>query len=233
MALDNLFKLEKLKIKAFSDRRRSTGDLSGTFEAMFNPESFKRSYEIVYGRGQGIGSSDQSAVYSQNRPSDLNLRLVLDGSGVHEMGIVQLGGTETVRERVDRFLELTFNMNGDTHEPNYLRVEWGEINFSCRLGNVDVSYTSFDRDGKALRAELDVTFISDTEVEKRLREENRSSPDLTHTRVVRSGDTLPLLSKEIYGSSEHYLFIADANELDDFRNLTPGQELFFPPLVKH
>ena len=230
MALDNLFKLEKLKIKAFSDRQRRAE--VGTFEAMFNPESFKQSYEIVYGRGQGIGSSDQSAVYSQNNPSDLNLRLVLDGTGVHEMGIVQLGGTATVRERVDRFLELTFNMNGDIHEPNFLRVEWGEINFSCRLGNVDVSYTSFDRDGRALRAELDVTFISDTEVEKRLREENRNAPDMTHTRVVRNGDTLPLLSKEIYGSSEHYLFIAIKNELDDFRNLMPGQELFFPPLIK-
>lgn len=231
MALDNLFKLEKLKIKAFSDRRRSPGDLVGTFEAMFNPESFKRSYEIVYGRGQGIGSSGQSAAFSQNRPSDLNLRLVLDGTGVHEMGIVQLGGTETVRERVDKFLDWTFKMNGETREPNFLRVEWGEINFSCRLGNVDISYTSFDRDGKALRAELDVTFIADTEEEKRLREENRSSPDLTHTRIVRSGDTLPLLSKEIYGNSEHFLFIANANDLDDFRNLTPGQELFFPPLV--
>jgi len=225
-----LFKLEKLKINAYSSVARSTAELVGTFEAMFNPESFKRSYEIMYGRGQGIGSTDQSAVYSQNRPSDLNLNLVLDGTGVHDMGIAQLGGTKTVQERVDHFLELTFKMNGEHHGPNYLRVEWGALNFSCRLGNVDVNYTSFDRDGKALRAELDVTFISDTEVEKRLREENRSSPDLTHTRLVCSGDTLPLLSKEMYGSSQYYLYIANANRLDDFRNLKPGQAIFFPPL---
>lgn len=232
MALDNLFKLEKLKVKAYRQVGRSQADWIGTFEAMFNPESFKRSYEIVYGRGQGVGSTDQTATYSQNRPSDLNLGLVLDGTGAHQMGVVQLGGMKTVHQRVEEFLDLTFKMNGDIHEPNYLRVEWGELNFPCRLGNVDVTYTSFDRDGKALRAELDVTLISDTEVEKRLREENRNSPDLTHTRVVRSGDTLPLLSKEIYGSSEHYLYVAVKNGLDDFRNLTPGLEIFFPPLEK-
>ena len=30
----------------------------------------------------------------------------------------------------------------------------------------------------------------------------------------------------------YYLRVAQANNLDDFRNLTPGQELFFPPLER-
>jgi nucleoid-associated protein YgaU len=61
--------------------------------------------------------------------------------------------------------------------------------------------------------------------------EAKSSPDLTHSRIVKAGDTLPLLSKEIYGTANHYLWIAQQNQLDDFRNLMPGQRLFFPPLV--
>ena len=230
MALTNPFKLEKLKIKAYSDVERSAE--VGTFEAMFNPESFKQTYEIVYGRGQGLNSSDRTAVYTRSRPSDLNINLLLDGTGVHEMGILQFGAQPTVPERVREFLEITFEMNGDIHEPNYLVVEWGDLSFSCRLGSVDVTYTSFDKDGKALRAELNVTLYSDVEVEKRLRQENKTSPDLTHTRLVKSGDTLPLLTKEIYGNSIHYLFVAEHNKLDDFRNLTPGQELFFPPFAK-
>jgi nucleoid-associated protein YgaU len=55
---------------------------------------------------------------------------------------------------------------------------------------------------------------------------------LTHSRIVKSGDTLPLLSKEIYGNSAYYLQLAQANNLDDFRNLQPGQEIFFPPLAQ-
>ena len=48
---------------------------------------------------------------------------------------------------------------------------------------------------------------------------------------MKSGDTLPLLCKEIYGSSAHYLRVAADNRLDDFRNLVPGQTLYFAPLV--
>ena len=49
-------------------------------------------------------------------------------------------------------------------------------------------------------------------------------------RTVKSGDTLPLLCKEIYGSSAYYLRVAADNELDDFRHLVPGQTLYFKPL---
>ena len=72
--------------------------------------------------------------------------------------------------------------------------------------------------------------ISDQDVKKRVKKENKSSPDLTHSRIVKNGDTLPLLTKEVYGTSAYYLRVAQVNKLDDFRNLTPGQELFFPPL---
>jgi len=168
--------------------------------------------------------------YARHKPTDLSLKLLLDGTGVHEMGILRLR-QQKVSERIEEFLKLTFRMNGKIHEPNYLVVEWGNLIFSCRLSSVDINYTSFDRDGTALRAELDVNLIADIAVKKRLALENKSSPDLTHSRIVKSGDTLPLLSKEIYGDSSYYLRLAQANNLDDFRNLQPGQEIFFPPLA--
>ncbi len=230
MAQKNLFKLEKLKIKAYKARTRSTADQVGTFEAMFNPESFKQKYEILYGKHQGFNATNKKVNYSRSKPRELSLKLLLDGTGVEELGFKKLGPRQTVAERVKRFLDLTFRMNGEIHEPNYLVVEWGELIFSCRLGSVDITYTSFDRDGKALRAELDVSLVSDKAAEKRVREENKSSPDLTHARTVRAGDTLPLLTKAVYGSSIHYLRVASFNNLDDFRNLTPGREIFFPPL---
>ena len=64
------------------------------------------------------------------------------------------------------------------------------------------------------------------------REAGKSSPDVTHVRVVKSGDTLPLLCKEVYGSAAHYLRVAHDNGLDDFRNLTPGRTLTFAPLTR-
>ena len=50
--------------------------------------------------------------------------------------------------------------------------------------------------------------------------------------MVVDGDTLPLLCREIYGSASYYLRVAQVNRLDDFRNLTAGQELIFPPFAR-
>lgn len=235
MGLFSKMKLKKLTIKAYSNRKRTTATKIGTFEAMYNPESFSQKYEIEYGKNQGFNSTGASLNYARSRPKVLNLKLILDGTDVEQMGLAPALTRQTVSERVKQFLALTFHMNGTSHEPNYLVVEWGGqedggLIFYCRLGDVDVSYTSFDRDGSPLRAELDINLISDADVRKRMAIDNKSSPDLTHSVIVKAGDTLPLLTKQIYGTSAYYLRVAQINKLNDFRNLTPGQELFFPPL---
>ncbi|MEN9866770.1 MAG: hypothetical protein RL748_2360, partial [Pseudomonadota bacterium] len=218
MSLLSKMKLKKLTIRAYAKQSRSTPPI-GTFEAMFNPETFSQKYEIEYSKNQGLNSSSRPVKYTRSRPKLLNLKLIIDGNGVDEMGIMGFG-RKTVSERVKNFLDLTFRMNGKTHEPNYLIAEWGGkedggLIFACRMASVDVSYTSFDRDGSPLRAELDIRLIADEEIKKRLAKENKSSPDLTHSRIVKSGDTLPLLSKEIYGDAAYYLRVAQINQLND------------------
>ncbi|WP_437627010.1 CIS tube protein [Sorangium sp. So ce1151] len=225
----NLFKLEKLKIKAFKDVARRQPS-AAPFEAMFNPASFSDSYAITWGAKQGVGSSGPQLSYSGSKPRALTLTLVVDGTGVESIGILA-PMRKSVKDRVKTFLDVTFRYNGVIHEPNYLLVEWGSLIFSCRLSAVDIKYTAFERDGTPLRAELQVTLISDKAAKARAREEGKTSPDLTHSRVVRSGDTLPLLTRDIYGSSARYLDVARWNRLDDFRRLIPGQEIFFPPLA--
>jgi len=103
--------------------------------------------------------------------------------------------------------------------------------FDCRLSSVDIKYTSFDREGSPTGAELDIVLIEDIADALRVREDNFQSPDVTHFRVVKAGDTLPLLSNSVYGDPSYYLTVAQFNGLDDFRNLQAGQKLYFPPLT--
>ena len=140
MALLDSMKLKKLTIKAYKKRARSVGDLIGTFEAMFNPASFSQKYEIEYGKNQGLNSTNKQVNYTRSRPRELSLKLILDGTGVHEIGILKLGRQKTVSDRVKEFIDLTFRMNGSIHEPNFLVVEWGGkedggLIFSCRLSS--------------------------------------------------------------------------------------------------
>lgn len=232
MGLTNLFKLEKLKITAYPDRRRSGRSL-GDFTVMFNPTSFSVKHEHVFQCHQGSNTSTKRALYSYSRPQEINLDLVIDGTGVGDFGITTLVGlgTKSVKEQVQDFLELCFYMDEELHEPKFLTLEWDALdNFAGRLKSVDITYNLLDRNGEPLRAELATVFVADLALEKRVRKEGKASPDVTHTRIVRGGDTLPLLTKEVYGSSSHYLKVAEANGLDDFRNLRPGQRLLFPPL---
>ena len=109
---------------------------------------------------------------------------------------------------------------------------FGDAGFDCRLQSVDVQYTAFNRDGSPQRAELAAVFVEDLEPQKKAKLDRLSSPDLSHRRVVKDGDTLPLLCLEIYGSPQHYLRVAEVNGLDDFRALVPGQALIFPPFER-
>jgi len=231
MKLRNPFKLQKLTITAYKDDAR-TELVEGEpyFIAMFNPETYSKKHSIVYSNKKTL-SGVKVPKYVVNEPSVLSFKLLLDGTGSHEVRMPHLQQDKDIENRIKRLLDICYFMNGDIHEANYLKVSWGELNFNCRLSSLDINYTSFNPDGTPLRAELTIELFSDEKAKKLMALEDKKSPDITHSHIVKNGDTLPLLSKAIYGSANHYLWVAQRNRLDDFRNLTPGQRLFFPSLV--
>lgn len=221
-------KLEKLQILVFQDRKRN--QRVGRLELMFNPESVSLKYKTRFDTTKPIGRESREARYVCGEPAQsLPLTMLVDGTGVaHD------GPPVDVAAKVNEFLDLCVMTNGSIHEPNYLRLQWGTgvlQSFDCRVAEVTVDYTSFARNGAPLRAEVHASFLEDEESSKRSRKTANSSPDVSHTVVVKSGDTLPLLAQRIYGSAHYYLRLARANQLDDFRNLQPGQRLRFPPLA--
>lgn len=233
MAFPDLFKLEKLKISAFSDVKRQSEIDGSPFEAMFNPQTLSLTSANLFNPGKAAGGAIQSATFVRARPSDLQLTLLLDGTGVEEMGLVNLfSDTKTVQDRIGAFLALAYLPLGDTHQPSYLKVQWGKFAYECRLASVTVNYTSFDRDGSALRAELTMTLTADGDVLKQQAKAALTSPDVSHARIVRGGDTLPLMTWRVYGSTAPLIGVARANGLDHLRGVAPGRTLIFPPLAK-
>ena len=233
MSLGDLFKLAKLTIEPYRDvdRREAAGD---PHEVQYNPESLTIRHENVFQGMQGVNTSSARAVFSHSKSKDLSVDLVFDGTGVGYFGVELLGDVKSVHDRVEELLEACYALDGDIHEPHYLRLRWGNEgvlgkDFDCRLASVDITYSSFDRDGSPLHAEISARFVEDLSPERKAATDRKSSPDLTHRRLVVAGDTLTLLCREIYGSSEHYLRVAEVNGLDDVRELVPGQELLFPP----
>lgn len=224
-------KIERLKVIAFKSPARKGA--SKTFEFLIDPDTINTHHENRFNYAKGFNTSGRKADYAFSRSDEMTLKLTLDNTLTTEyLPASPFSSGAAVKETVDEFLKYCFYMDGDIHEPGYLLVEWGKFNFECRLKSISVSYSKFDDQGTALRANFDTVFVADMPDAKRIKLENKKSPDITHSRTVLEGQTLTGLTKEVYGDSAHFLTVAKANGLNHFRELKPGSRLHFPPLEK-
>lgn len=222
-------KLEKLKVVAYSDPQFSDKVGDGEFSTLLNPEKYAYSYKIEQNDQQAAGTSAASPRFNKKLPEELQLDFVFDRTGVVPDRPRTADG---IIDDLEHFKKVVLDYNGDQHKPNYVMISWGSLLFKGSLTEMNVEFKLFRPDGTPLRAVAKAKFKGFVEDDLRVAKENNSSPDLTHYRVVRAGETLPLMAYRIYGDSKYYLEVAKANQLVDFRNLQPGQEIYFPPIKK-
>jgi len=216
--------LEKLLIKAYEAADYS-GTPVGEFEAFVNPNEITLSYEMEYDSAQGAGTTNSRMEFKKVKPGDLSLTLFIDGTGAN-------GKSVDVQEQIQQFQTVT-GYNGNIHRPNYLKVVWGTLQVKrCVLKSASIAYKLFKPDGVPLRAVITANFSDNSDDQTRVALAQDESPDLMHARRVKEGDNLPSLCQEIYGDPGYYLKVVRANGLNDFRRLTPGTRILFPPLER-
>jgi len=221
--------LKKLVIEAYKDEKFETKVSNGEFTTLVNPEKYMVAYKPEYKEEQGQGSSGWQPKFAKIAPQELDLDLLFDSSGVIDGNPDY---TDGIIDKIEAFKKIVFEYDGDQHKPNYLKIKWGALLFKGSLVDLSIEYRLFAPDGTPLRANAKLKVKGTIDDDLRVARENNRSPDLTHYRKVTAGDTLPLMCHRIYGDSKYYLEVAKANKISDFRKLTPGQELFFPPLQK-
>lgn len=226
-------KLEKMLILAFADSKKAEDgglkEADDSFEALINPETYTLDYKLKFSEsGQGHGTSGKQLKYEYTAPEEITFEFLFD-----DTGIIDGKPRDSIAEDIKKFKKVLIEYKGDAHEPRHFKLVWGENSiFKGRVTEVSITYKMFKHDGTPIRAIAKVKFKSSIEEQKRAAKENKKSPDLTHIRKVKSGDTLPLMCFRIYGDPKYYLQVAKINELGNFRNLTPGTEIVFPPIAK-
>jgi nucleoid-associated protein YgaU len=222
-------KLEKLKLVAYSDPEFSEKVADGEFSTLINPEKYAYQYKIEQNEDQAPGTSAAPTKFNKKLPEELDLDFLFDRTGIVE----GKGSTEDgVIDDIEHFKKVILNYNGEQHKPNYVMISWGSLLFKGSLVEMTVEFKLFRPDGTPLRALAKAKFKGFVEDDLRAAKENRSSPDLTHYRIVKAGDNLPLMTQRIYGDPKYYLEVARVNKLINFRNLKPGQAIYFPPIAK-
>ena len=216
--------LEKLLIQAHEQPDYSDAAV-GEFSAYVNPKEITLSYEMEYDSAQGAGTTNSRMEFKKVKPGDMSLTLFLDGTGAN-------GTRLDIQDKISEFQTVT-GYNGNIHRPNYLKVVWGTLQVKrCVLKSASIAYKLFRPDGIPLRAVITANFTDNSDDQTRVAIAQDQSPDLTHMHRIKAGDTLPKLCYDIYGDPSYYLAVAEANQLDHFRELQPGSRIVFPPLAK-
>lgn len=226
-------KLEKMKIMAYTHADMDDGHKAAPpfdkFEALINPETYALDYKVEFKTGQGHGTTGGQQKFTVKAPEEISFEFLFDSSGLIDG---QKYDDKGVFEKVHNLKEMLTGVDSSSHEPRHFKLGWGTMLFKGRCTALNISYKLFNPDGTPIRAICKASFKGSIEEGLRIAKDNFQSPDLTHYRVVKLGDTLPLLCYRIYGDSKYYIQVAAANKLTNFRNLKPGDQLFFPPIAK-
>ncbi len=207
------------KLKIINNNNKS-------FEIKINPESISFNRSISYTDDNTNGTSEAVRKFNRFAPQTLSFDFHLDGTGI--MYDKNFKVKDTLQE-----LEQTVLYNGEKHEPNELTVSWGDIVFQCWVQSLNYTYTLFSPEGEILRAKIAISFTNSTTREKEVKKADKKSPDLSRIITLKAGESLPYWCNRIYSDPSYCVDIAKYNNLPTFRNIKPGTQLMFPPLVRN
>jgi len=219
----------KLKIIAYSDERMRTR--VGEWTAQLNPENYAQSFRTLFSEDDGIDTAGVVSRFRSQQSEELRLELMIDATGAVPLDLHSaLSGAIDLPSKIDQLKEIIYSYNGEIHSQNYLQLLWGTLSFNCMLASLNVEYQLFTPEGVPLRAKLNLDLKQHQTPDELARRSRKASPDLTHSRTVEAGKTLPLLCHEVYGEPHLYPAVARANDLDDLMSLPAGSRLRFPRL---
>lgn len=122
------------------------------------------------------------------------------------------------------------DIDRDLHAPPPVRFNWGPMDFSAVIEKVTRKVTMFHPSGIPARVTLTITFKEYRTLRQQLEDPRRESADKTKRRVVVGKDALWLIAAREYDDAKEWTRIAEANDLDDPREIEPGDWLQVPPI---
>ena len=231
----------KIRIIPYTDKEVKKKDKEvEEYIVPVNPEQFSLRYKVKYDLKPPSGSHGMKERFISSMPEELKLDFIIDGTNTIYGYKYSDESKKTVPDQIQHFKSVVYDMSGKMHKPRLLKIVGlgihqkgkGEVTYDGILTDLQITYTLFSKEGEPLRAKVSSTFLDYRETKRRVLEENKKSPDLTHLRIALDSDNLPLMSYSMYDDPSYYLEVARVNNLTNFRKLTVGQELMFPPIEK-
>lgn len=197
---------------------------------LFNPTeySFEKSNSYKATPAPGLGSPLLQFVNGES--DQLSMELFLDEYTDPEGPTsLQLKEKNPVAARLFAISKL-LEIDRDLHAPPPVRFNWGPMEFTAVIEKLGRKVTMFHPDGAPARATLSVSFKEYRTLRKQLEDPRRESADKTKRRVVVGRERLWSIAAREYDDPNEWTRIAAANDLDDPREIEPGDWLLLPPM---
>lgn len=191
--------------------------------AMFNPQQIAISKSVNWSRIGAKQSDVKRAQFTNGEPRTLSMELFFD---TYELKV-------DVRLLTGRVERLTV-VQGPRHRPAVCRLIWGAsgVFFKGMLTQLSQNFTMFLPTGNPVRATLNCTFTEWYSPGEEAVRQNKQSPDVAKTRVLRLGDTLSSIAAEEYDDPALWREIARANRIVNPLRLPPPGTLLSIPVLR-
>ena len=135
----------------------------------------------------------------------------------------------SVADRIDQIAAL-LDIDRKLHAPPTVRFVWGNLSFKAILEKLSRKITIFQPDGTPARATLNVSFKEYKTLSELVNDPRLESADKCKRRVIVGRDTLWAMAGREYGDVTRWRDIAASNDLDDPRDVNPGDWVMVPSL---
>jgi nucleoid-associated protein YgaU len=197
---------------------------------LFNPTeyNFERSNAFKATPVPGLGSPLLQFV---NGESDhLSMDLFLDDYTDPKGPMSQLQPEkDPLKKRLEEISKL-LEIDRDLHAPPPVRFNWGPFEFFAVIEKLGRKVTMFHPDGSPARLTLSVSFKEYRTLRQQLEDPRRESADKTKRRVVVGREQLWGIAALEYDDANDWVRIAEENDLDDPRDIQPGEWLVLPSM---
>ncbi len=226
-----------ITFESYSDEEFNTkvSDWTGKF----NPSTINYESQVEYFEDIPIGASGSEVRFKRMPPVKLSFNILLNNFEADStnaylalLGTPALSTTDPIITQATKLKNVIYNMNSSTHQPNYVRLQFGDNTFYGRAVKFNVKYTEFKTNGEATRAEIETSFAGSKSKKTSATELQLNSPDMTHAYLVREGDTLTMLAAKYYNNPNLFIELAQVNNINSLRRLEPGTTILIPPLDK-
>jgi nucleoid-associated protein YgaU len=207
------------------------GDDQGKVIAvLFNPTEYSLERSNSYKQTPVPGLISPLLQFVNGESDQLGMELFLDDyTDPQGPTSLQQKEREPLAKRLAEISKL-MEIDSKLHAPPPVRFNWGPLEFSAVIEKLGRKVTMFHPDGAPARLTLSVSFKEYRTLRQQLEDPRRESADKTKRRVVVGREALWQIAAREYDDAAEWPRIARANDLDDPRQIAPGDWLAVPPI---